>query len=148
MGMFAAVHPWAVINGGINQDVFGAAAADMAPLETIQKSGVPWGLGSDGSRATQIRPFVTLAWAVTGKMVGGRTVLRQPISRQDALVAHTRSNAFALFQESQLGSIEAGKLADFVVLDRDYFTVPADQIKDITSVLTVAGGRIAFDGRR
>jgi len=33
------------------------------------------------------------------------------------------------------------------VLDRDYFSVPADQIKDIRSVLTVAGGRIAFDGR-
>jgi len=147
MGMFAAVHPWAVINGGINQDVFGAAAADMAPLKTIQESGVPWGLGSDGSRANQIRPFVTLAWAVTGKMVGGRTVLRQPVSRQEALVAHTRSNAFVLFQESQLGSIETGKLADLVVLDRDYFSVPADQIKDIQSVLTVAGGRIAFDGR-
>jgi predicted amidohydrolase YtcJ len=148
MGMFAAVHPWAVINGGINHGVFGDAAADMAPLRTIQDSGVPWGFGSDGSRANQIRPFVTLGWAVTGKMVGGRTVLRQLISRQEALVAHTRSNAFALFQESQLGSIEAGKLADLVVLDRDYFTVPADQIKDIQSVLTVAGGRIAFDGRR
>ena len=148
MGMFAAVHPWAVINGGINHGVFGDAAADMAPLRTIQDSGVPWGLGSDGSRANQIRPFVTLAWAVTGKMVGGRTVLRQPISRQEALVAHTRSNALALFQESRLGSIEAGKLADMIVLDRDYFSVPADQIKDIQSVLTVAGGRIAFDGRR
>ncbi len=148
MGMFAAVHPWAVINGGINQEVFGAAAADMAPLKMIQESGVPWGLGSDGSRANQIRPFVTLGWAVTGKMVGGRIVLRQPISRQDALVAHTRRNAFALFQETQLGSIEAGKLADLVVLDRDYFTVPADDIKDIGAVLTVAGGRIAYDGRK
>ena len=147
MGMFAAVHPWAVINGGINHDVFGAAAADMAPLETIQESGVPWGLGSDGSRANQIRPFVTLAWAVTGQMVGGRTVLRQPVSRQEALVAHTRSNAFVLFQESRLGSIEAGKLADVIVLDRDYFSVPAEQIKDIQSVLTIAGGRVVFDGR-
>ena len=73
--------------------------------------------------------------------------LRQPVSRQEALVAHTRSNAFVLFQESRLGSIEAGKLADMIVLDRDYFSVPADQIKDIQSVLTVAGGRVAFDGR-
>src|SRR5262249_175002 len=72
LGMYAAVHPWAVINGGINQEVFGAeAASDMASLRTIQNSGVMWGFGSDGTRANQILPFVTLGWAVTGKMVGG-----------------------------------------------------------------------------
>ena len=85
LGMYAAVHPWAVINGGINRRVFGDAAYDMAPLATIQKSGITWGFGSDGSRANQILPFETLCWAVTGKMVGGTTVLRQTISREDAL---------------------------------------------------------------
>jgi cytosine/adenosine deaminase-related metal-dependent hydrolase len=87
LGMYAAVHPWGVINGGINQRVFGDAAYDMAPLDTIQKSGVLWGFGSDGSRANQILPFTTLYWAVTGKMVGGSKALRQPISREDALIA-------------------------------------------------------------
>jgi predicted amidohydrolase YtcJ len=141
----AAVHPWAVINGGINRRVFGDAALDMAPLETIQKSGVTWGFGSDGSRANQILPFTTLWWAVTGKMVGGAKVLRQPIGREDALIAHTRRNAWFVFQEKNLGSIEAGKLADLVVLDRDYLTVPADDIKDIRPVMTIVGGRIAFE---
>ncbi len=145
LGMSAAVHPWAVINGGINRTVFGRAALDMAPLQTLEASGVPWGLGSDGSRANQILPFQTLAWAVTGRMVGGETVLRQPISRENALIAHTRRNAFLVFQEKNLGSIEAGKLADLVVLDRDYLTVPADQIKDITSVMTIVNGRIAYE---
>ena len=60
LGMSAAVHPWAVINGGINRTVFGRAALDMAPLRTLQESGVVWGLGSDGSRANQILPFQTL----------------------------------------------------------------------------------------
>ena len=142
LGMVAAVHPWAVINGGINRTVFGRNALDMAPLQTLQGSGVLWGLGSDGSRANQILPFQTLSWAVTGRMVGGETVLRQPISREQALIAHTRSNAFLVFQEKNLGSIEAGKLADLVVLDRDYLTVPADQIKDITSVMTIVNGRV------
>ena len=104
-----------------------------------------WGFGSDGSRANQIRPFVTLWWAVTGKMVGGRTVLRQTISREDALVAHTRKNAYFIFQENNLGSIQPGKLADLLVLDRDYLTIPADQIKDIKPVLTMVGGRIVYD---
>lgn len=145
LGLYAAVHPWAVINGGINRTVFGDAALDMAPLATIQQSGVLWGFGSDGSRANQILPFTTLWWAVTGKMVGGATVLRQPISREDALIAHTRRNAFFLFQESNLGSIQVGKLADLVVLDRDYLTVPADEIKDVRSQMTIIAGRVAYD---
>jgi predicted amidohydrolase YtcJ len=147
LGLAAAVHPWAVINGGINRRVFGDAALDMAPLKTIQESGVTWGLGSDGARANQILPFTTLWWAVTGKMVGGRSVLRQPISREDALIAHTRRNAWFVFQEKNLGSLEAGKLADLVVLDRDYLTIPADQIKDIAPVLTMVSGRIAYEAR-
>ncbi len=145
LGLYAAVHPWAVINGGINQRVFGDAALDMAPLDTIQKSGVLWGFGSDGSRANQILPFTTLGWAVTGKMVGGAKVLRQPISREDALIAHTRRNAFLVFQENNLGSLQAGRLADLVVLDRDYLTIPADQIKDIQPVMTMVGGRIVYE---
>jgi len=145
LGMYAAVHPWGVINGGINQRVFGDAAYDMAPLDTIQQSGVVWGFGSDGSRANQILPFTTLYWAVTGKMVGGTKALRQPISREDALIAHTRRNAFLVFQENNLGSIQAGRLADLVVLDRDYLTIPADQIKDIAPVMTMVGGRIVYE---
>jgi predicted amidohydrolase YtcJ len=148
LGMQAAIHPWAIINGGINQRVFGSAAYDMPPLRTIQESGVVWGLGSDGSRANQIRPFVTLWWAVTGRVVGGAQLLRQTISREDALVAHTRRNARLVFRERDLGSIEVGKLADLVVLDRDYLTVPADEIKDLTSMMTIIGGRIVYDSGR
>ena len=144
LGMSAAVHPWAVINGGINRTVFGRSAMDMAPLQTLQASGVLWGLGSDGSRANQVLPFQTLSWAVTGRMVGGDTVSRQPISREDALIAYTRQNAYLVFQEKNLGVIEVGKLADLVVLDRDYLTVPVDQIKDITSVTTIVNGRIVY----
>jgi predicted amidohydrolase YtcJ len=145
LGMYAAVHPWAVINGGINVRVFGDSAYDMAALDTIQKSGIVWGFGSDGNRANQILPFVTLGWAVTGKMVGGTKVLRQTISREDALIAHTRRNAYLVFQENNLGSLQPGKLADLLALDRDYLTVPADQIKDIKPVLTMVGGRVVYE---
>src|SRR5207237_8164401 len=116
-GLYAPVHPWPVINGGINQRVAAAEAYDMAQLATIQNSGIMWGFGSDGSRANQIKPFTTLWWAVTGKMVGGTIALRanQTISREDALIAHTRRNSFFVFQEDNLGSIAPGKLADLVV---------------------------------
>jgi predicted amidohydrolase YtcJ len=145
LGMYAAVHPWAVINGGINQRVFGERAYDLGALDVIQKSGIVWGLGSDGNRANQILPLVTLGWAVTGKMVGGTKVMRHPISREDALIAHTRMNAYLVFQENNLGSLQPGKLADLVALDRDYLTVPADQIKDIKPVLTMVGGRVVYE---
>ena len=147
LGLYAAVHPWAVINGGINVRQFGDAAYRMAPLADIQASGITWGFGSDGSRANQILPFHTLSWAVTGRMVGGRQVLHQPISREDALIAHTRKNAYFVFREHDLGSIQAGKLADLVVIDRDYLTVPAEQIRDITPVMTIVGGRIVYEAR-
>jgi predicted amidohydrolase YtcJ len=117
----------------------------MPPLRAIQDSGITWGFGSDGSRANQILPFTTLGWAVTGKMVGGREVSRQTLTREEALIAHTRKNAYLIFQEDRLGAIQAGKLADLVVLDRDYLTVPADEIKDIVPVMTIVGGRIVHE---
>jgi predicted amidohydrolase YtcJ len=73
-------------------------------------------------------------------------VIRQPVSREDALIAHTRKNAYFIFRENDLGSIQPGKLADLVVLDRDYLTIPPDQIKDITPVLTMVGGRVVYEG--
>jgi predicted amidohydrolase YtcJ len=145
LGMYAAVHPWAVINGGIMHEGFGDGAYDMPPLSTIQNSGIQWGFGTDGTAANQTLPFTTLSFAVTGKMVGGAKVIRQTIGREDALIAHTRKNAYLVFQENNLGSIQPGKLADLVVLDRDYLTVPADQIKNIKPVMTMVGGKIVYD---
>jgi predicted amidohydrolase YtcJ len=124
--------------------LFGDAAYDLAPFATIQASGIPWGFGSDGSAANQYLPFTALHFAVTGRL-GGRQVIKQTISREDALVAYTRKNAYFVFREDALGSIQIGKLADLVALDRDYLTIPADQIKDIKPVLTVVGGRIVYN---
>jgi predicted amidohydrolase YtcJ len=145
LGMYAAVHPWAVINGAIMHDEFGDGAYDMPPLKTIQNSGIQWGLGTDGTAANQYLPFTTLSFAVTGQMAGGAKVNRQNIGREDALIAHTRKNAYLVFQENNLGSIQPGKLADLVVLDRDYLTVPADQIRNIKPVMTMVGGRMVYD---
>jgi predicted amidohydrolase YtcJ len=78
-------------------------------------------------------------------MAGGAKVIRQTIGREDALIAHTRKNAYLVFQENSLGAIQPGKLADLLVLDRDYLTIPADQIRNIKPVLTMVGGRIVYD---
>ena len=86
---------------------------------------------------------------MTGKDVAGRTILKdQTVTRKEALIAHTRTNAFFLFQEDNLGSIEPGKYADLVVLDRDYLSVPDEEIKDLQSVLTLVGGRVGYEAPR
>ena len=94
---------------------------------------------------TTSNPFYTLSLAVTGKMVGGRHVNRQSVTREEALIAHTRSNAYFLFHESDLGSLALGRYADLLVLDRDYLTVPADEIKDIRPLMTMVGGKVVYD---
>jgi hypothetical protein len=97
---------------------------------------------------TPINPFFTLGFAVTGRMIGGRKVNRQNVSREQALIAHTRSNAFFIFQEDNLGSIQPGKYADLLVLDRDYFAVPASQIKDLRPLMTMVGGKIVYSSKQ
>ena len=126
------------------EDKFGDASYQMPPLRQVQESGIPFGLGSDGTKANQINPFVTLWWAVSGKALNGDVVTRQTLSREEALIAHTRSNAYLLFQEMRLGTIKPGLLADMLVLDRDYLSVPVDEIKDIRPVATIVDGEIVF----
>ena len=147
LGMWAAVRGIDPVMGAIFNRVHGDRSYTMPPLRMIQDSGILWGFHTDTTEVNQYRPFVTLWWAVTGKMLGGRVVNHQTITREEALIAHTRSNSFFVMHENDLGSIAPGKLADLVVLDRDYLTVPADQIKDIKPVLTMVGGKTVFDAR-
>ena len=142
LNVYAQIHSRPTIQGGLMFKVHGDLTYDMPPLRMISDSGVPWGLGSDATAVTPSNPFYTLWWAVTGKMIGGKQVLKQTITREEALIAHTRSNAPFLFQEANLGSLTPGKYADLLVLDRDYLTVPSDEIKDIKPVLTMVGGKI------
>jgi predicted amidohydrolase YtcJ len=142
LGMYAGLHSRPLIQGAMMHKVHGERAWDMPPFRRVQDSGIRWGLGSDATAVTTSNPFYTLWFAVTGRMIGGRQVNRQTVTREEALIAHTRSNAFFVFQESNLGSIQPGKYADLVVLDRDYFSVPAAQIKDIKPLMTIVGGKI------
>ena len=144
LGLTLGIQPRATIMGGIYHRAHGDRAYHMPSFRTIQDSGIIWGLGTDAFEVNQYRPFTTLYTAVTGRMVGGTVVNREPVSREDALIAHTRGSAYQVLQENNLGSIQAGKLADMVVIDRDYLAVPADQIKEIRSVMTIVGGRIVY----
>jgi len=147
LGMTAQIHSRPLIQGALMHKVHGDKAWDMPPFRRIQDSGIHWGLGSDATAVTTSNPFYTLSFAVTGRMIGGRAVNRQTITREEALIAHTRSNAIFLFQEGNLGSLARGKYADLLVLDRDYLTVPDSEIKDIKPLVTMVGGKLVHDVR-
>jgi len=147
LGMWAAVRAIEPVMGAIFNRVHGERSIDMPPLRMIQDSGIKWGFHTDTTEVNQYRPFTTLWFAVTGKMLGGAVVNRQTITREEALIAHTRSNSYFVMRENDLGSIQPGKLADLVVMDRDYLTIPADQIKDIKPVITMVGGKVAYDAK-
>jgi predicted amidohydrolase YtcJ len=135
---------------GMTLGVHGAAmqAAAHMPLRKIAGSGIIFGLGTDATIVSHYSPFVTLGWVVSGLDAGGNRVLDETLTREEALIAHTRSNAYLFFQENALGSLEAGKQADLVVLDRDYMTVPVADIKNIRPTLTMVGGRVVFSAAK
>ena len=117
---------------------------DSPPVSWMEESGIVWGLGSDSTVVSTINPFHSLWWVTSGKVFPSKISIRTPVSRQAALTAHTRSNAFLMFKEKELGSLEVGKWADMVVLDRDYMTISTDEIRDIRPLKTIIGGKIVY----
>ena len=93
-------------------------------------------------------PFLMLYIAVSRKNDQGQIHgAHQKLSRLDALRAMTLWAAWLSFDETRLGTLEAGKLADFVVIDRDYLTCPEDEIRQIKPLRTVLGGRTVWAQR-
>ena len=91
-------------------------------------------------------PLWTIYHFVTRDTIsGGPLGLDQKISREAALRLSTINNAYLTFQETTLGSIEQGKLADLVVLSDDILTCPEEQIERTTALLTMVGGKVAYE---
>ena len=117
-----------------------------SPFRMVLDSGIPAGMHEDGVHIAPHNPWFALHYATTGLNVLGQPINGdQQISRQEALHCYTRGNAWYLNQEDKLGSIEVGKLADLVVLDRDYFTVSDAAMRETRPVLTVVDGKIVYD---
>ncbi|MBY5825772.1 amidohydrolase [Rhizobium leguminosarum] len=126
---------------------YGREKALQTPrLRKLVASGIPLAMTTDAFRAATYNPWVALSWMVSGKSVSGSEVLASDnrLSRAEALKLFTTGAAWFMNTESEMGLIAPGNLADFSVLDRDYFSVPEDQIKSISSVLTVMDGRVVF----
>ena len=121
------------------------------PIKTIGESGIQASYGSDNPTLPPTNPWLHMYSIVTGKNFEGKVIEGdQMLSRLEALRLYTINGAWFSRDEDKLGSIEAGKLADLVVLSDDFLDsarVPDGAIKRLTSVLTIVGGRIVHDPR-
>jgi predicted amidohydrolase YtcJ len=142
------------LNCGVSMSGFrwlnGTPRADGLPVgplfPQILASGIPAGLHEDGVHIAPHNPWFALHYATTGLNVLGQQINPgQQISRLDALRAYTQANAWYLNRENDLGSIEPGKLADLVVLDRDYFAASDAQLRRIRPIMTVVAGKVVHD---
>lgn len=102
--------------------------------------------GLDAYRAINpYHPFFGMWMAITRKTVHGTTMEpEQRISREEALRMWTLNAAYLSFEEKTKGSIEPGKLADFVIISKDYLSCPVDEIKEIKVLCTVVDGRVVY----
>jgi predicted amidohydrolase YtcJ len=119
-------------------------------LRTLINSGIPLSLTTDAFRVSPANPWLAISWAVTGKSVSGSVVLAEDnrLTREEALRLYTTGAAWFENLEHEKGRIAPGNLADFVLLSKDYFTVPEEQIKTISSVLTVVEGRVVYGSEK
>ncbi|MFG1478676.1 amidohydrolase [Xanthobacter sp. V4C-4] len=119
------------------------AAEHTPPIRRMLAAGLNVGAGTDATRVASYNPWVSLSWLVTGRTVGGLALYPHAnrVSREDALRLWTEANTWFSTETGKKGQIQAGQLADLVVLSDDYFAVPEDAIQDITAVLTLLGGR-------
>lgn len=105
-------------------------------------------IGGSDAPVELVNPYHGLYAGVTRMDKDGRPdggwYANEKVTREEALKAFTLWAAYGQFEEDIKGSLEAGKLADFVVLDRDYMTCPETDIKDIQAMMTVSGGQVVF----
>jgi predicted amidohydrolase YtcJ len=122
------------------------ALARTPPIRRMLEAGVPVGAGTDATRVASYNPWVSFAWLVTGKTLGGLQMypVRNRLSREEALRLWTVGNTWFSTEEGKKGQIKVGQLADLAVLDRDVMNVPEDALQETQSVLTMLGGEVVY----
>jgi predicted amidohydrolase YtcJ len=126
---------------------YGAEAAETTPpIRRMLEAGLPVGAGTDATRVASYNPWVSLSWLATGRTLGGLRLYhaRERLDRETALRLWTEANTWFSNEESRKGRIAVGQLADLAALDRDYFTVPEDEIATLAADLTLLGGEVVW----
>ncbi|MGH9374008.1 MAG: amidohydrolase [Vicinamibacterales bacterium] len=151
LGVVANLQPaWLYLDGTTLRQQFGVERlAYFHPYRTLFEQGVTVGGGSDhmqkiGSLRSinPYNPFLGMWTTLVRQPRGSEAPLHpeQNLTREQAIRLYTINNAFLTYEEARKGSLEPGKLADFIVLDRDILSCPVEEVKDITVEATYLGG--------
>jgi predicted amidohydrolase YtcJ len=149
---------WLYLDSRTLHKQFGEARTRwFQPLKSLFAAGVTTGGGSDHMQkigpdrsVNPYNPFLGMATAVTrrAKWFDGRMHIEEALTREQALRFYTINNARLLFLETEIGSLEPGKRADLVILDRDLLTCPEEQIASIKPMATYVEGKAVFRAAR
>ncbi len=149
LGVIASVQPFhAVDDGRWAEDKIGKARLKTAyPYYSLLKAGAGMACGSDWSVAP-LDPLQGIYAAVTRRTLDGKNpegwIPEQKITLEQALKGYTINGAYSEFSEEMKGSIEPGKWADMIALDRNLFAIPPEEIRKAKVVLTVCSGEIVY----
>jgi predicted amidohydrolase YtcJ len=152
LGILADVQaPWLYLDGPALEEVFGYDGMKyFYPLRSYIDAGIIVAAGSDNmighdknNSVNPYNPFLSMWTEITRLTTEGKVIHpEQKISRAEALRTHTIWPAYMQFAEKERGSIEPGKLADLVAIDRDYLSCPEAEIKEIQPIMVIIDGKI------
>ncbi len=153
LGVIASMQP---LHSYPDEDTLGIWARNVGPerakrawaWRSIETKGGALAFGSDWPVVT-LNPWPGVQTALTRQTADGKPeygfVPQQRLSLEDALRAYTLGAAFAGHREKTEGSIEAGKLADLIILDRNLFRIEPDEIGKTKVLLTIVGGKVVYE---
>ena len=128
------------------RDVGEQRAQNYKPARKYLDRGIVTTSSSDVTSTVSANPFVALYALVTRKNKKGQAIAaHEAISREEALRTYTTAGTWLTREEHLKGAIETDKLADMAILDRDYFAVPDEEIKDIQVDMTIVGGQVVWE---
>jgi len=149
LGLIAAVQPYHLIDDGrwAEKKIGPERIRTTYAFRSLRGAGATLAFGSDWPVAP-LKPILGIFAAVTRRTLDGKNpggwVPEEKVSVEEAVRAYTVNGAWAEFAESAKGTLEAGKLADLVVLDRDIFTIPPEEISGVKVRMTVFDGKILY----
>ncbi|WP_298817393.1 amidohydrolase [Chloroflexus sp.] len=150
-GLAVVIQPTFIYYEGddLFRDVGPELAARYKPMRTYLDRGIRVVATSDVPSTVHFNPFIGLYALVTRKSWKGTLIAPdQAVSREEALYACTVAGSWLTREEHIKGPLAPGFLADMAVLDRDYFTCPAEEIKDIQVEMTILGGQVVYERDR